>query len=135
LIRTGVDIVEVERIERAIARYGERFFERIYTQQERVDARGHVASLAARFAAKEAVSKALGTGIGKVCWKDIEIIHGDRQQPILRLRGRANELASTLGLVNWSISISHTHTLAIAIAIAQDACGENGEAEERGEER
>ena len=119
MIRTGIDIVEVERIERALTRFGERFFDLIYTQQERVDAHGHVASLAARFAAKEAVSKALGTGIGRVNWKDIEILHDDQQQPILRLHGQAEVLASSLNLTQWSISLSHTHSLAIAIAMAQ----------------
>jgi len=132
LIRTGIGIVDVERIERAITRYGERFCERIYTQQERIDSCGHVASLAARFAAKEAVSKALGAGIGKVGWKDIEILHDDRQQPILRLHGHADELASKLGLTKWSISLSHTHSLAIAVTIAQGTYGEESEAEERG---
>jgi holo-[acyl-carrier-protein] synthase len=126
LIRTGVDIVEVERIGRAITRYGERFLDRIYTQQEQIDARGHVPSLAGRFAAKEAVSKALGTGIGRISWKDVEILHDDQQQPILRLHGQAESLASSRSLAQWSISISHTDTLAIAVAMAHGGCGEDG---------
>lgn len=133
MIRTGVDIVEVERIGLAITRFGERFFDRIYTQRERVDARGHLASLAARFAAKEAVSKALGTGIGKINWTDIEILHDDQQQPILRLHGPAEELASSLNLKQWSISLSHTQSLAIAVAMAQGGGGEVSEVGGRGE--
>ena len=133
MIRTGVDIVEVERIARAITRHGERFYKRIYTQQERVDSLDHTASLAARFAAKEAVSKALGTGIGKVNWKDIEILHDDHKGPILRLHGYACEMASDLGLSDWSISLSHTHSLAIAFVMAHGIDGEESVALERGE--
>jgi len=72
LVSSGVDIVEVERIDRAIIRHGQRFFQRLFTPNELVDSGGRTPALAARFAAKEAVAKALGTGIGEVGWKEIE---------------------------------------------------------------
>lgn len=118
MIRSGVDMIEVERIDRAILRYGDRFFARFFTAQELIDAAGSTPALAARFAAKEAVSKALGTGIGDVGWKEIEIIIGPRRQPLLRLHGRARTTAVGLGLQVWAISMSHTHEHAIAMAVA-----------------
>lgn len=118
MIRTGVDLIEVERIDRAILRYGDRFFERFFTVRELVEASGHTPALAARFSAKEAVAKALGTGIGDVGWKDIEITKGASKEPILILHGPAKEIAEQMGLVHWTISLSHTHEHAVAIAVA-----------------
>lgn len=118
MIRSGVDIVEVDRIDRAILRYGERFFQRFFTPSELIKAAGHTPALAARIAAKEAVAKALGTGIGEVRWVDIEIDKGPRNEPVLRLHGRAAALALELGLETWSISLSHTHEHAVAVAVA-----------------
>ncbi len=80
------------------------------------------ASLAARFAAKEAVAKSLGTGIGPIGWQEIEIIRADTGQPILHLAGAAAQLASQRGLSNWSISLSHTRTYAVAVATAIGEC-------------
>ncbi len=118
MLAAGVDMIEVERIDRAILRHGGRLFNRFYTAQELIDARGQTPALAARFAAKEAVAKALGTGIGEVGWKEIEIINGPQRQPILHLHGRAAEVAENLGLTTWSVSLSHTHQHAMAIAVA-----------------
>jgi holo-[acyl-carrier protein] synthase len=118
LIRTGVDLIEVERIDRAILRHGDRFFSRFFTVRELVEASGHTPALAARFTAKEAVAKALGTGIGDVGWKDIEITKGASKEPILVLHGPAKAIADELGLANWTISLSHTHEHAVAIAVA-----------------
>jgi holo-[acyl-carrier protein] synthase len=118
VIRSGVDLIEVDRIDRAILRHGKRFFDRFYTSQELIDAQGNTPALAARFAAKEAVAKALGTGIGEVGWKEIEIVNGPKRQPLLRLHGRAHQLAETLGLTSWSISLSHTHEHAVALVFA-----------------
>jgi holo-[acyl-carrier protein] synthase len=117
-MRSGVDLIEVQRIDRAILRHGDRFFLRFFTHQELIDAGGSTPALAARFAAKEAVSKALGTGIGDVGWKEIEIITGPRREPILLLTGQARRLAEDLGLRRWTISMSHTHEHAIAVAVA-----------------
>jgi holo-[acyl-carrier protein] synthase len=111
MVFSGVDIIEVDRIDQAILRHGQRFFERFYTPQELIDAAGRTPALAARFAAKEAVAKALGTGIGRVGWRDIEIRMGP-------LYGYAEQLAGELGLGMWSISLSHTHYHAVAVAIA-----------------
>ncbi len=118
MLRVGVDIIEVERIDSAILRHGDRFFERFFTSQELIDAAGRTPALAARFAAKEAVAKALGTGIGLVGWKDIEVVNGPLRQPILHLHGHAREVAESLNLHSWSLSLTHTHEHAAAVAIA-----------------
>ena len=118
MIRSGVDMIEVERIDRAILRHGNRFFDRFYTERELIDSNGHTPALAARFAAKEAVAKALGTGIGDIGWKQIEIVNGPRREPHVRLHGSAEIVASRLGLSHWSISLSHTHEHAVAVAFA-----------------
>lgn len=118
MLAAGVDVIEVDRIDRAILRHGQRLFNRFYTGQELIDAHGHTPALAARFAAKEAVAKALGTGIGEVGWKDIEIVNDPKRRPILLLHGRAAEVAENLGLTIWSVSLSHTHQHAMAIAVA-----------------
>lgn len=118
MLRCGVDIVEVHRIDRAILRHGDRFFERFFTPGELIEAQGHTPALAARFAAKEAVAKALGTGIGQVGWKDIEIHNGPQRQPLLRLHAEAKRLSQALGLSEWSVSLSHTHEHAMAVAVA-----------------
>ncbi len=117
-LRSGVDIIEVERIDRAILRHGQRFFDRFFTAQELIDCGGRTPALAARFAAKEAVAKALGTGIGDVGWKDIEVVNGERREPILQLHGTAERIAREHGLELWSISLSHTHEHAVAVAVA-----------------
>ena len=119
MLRTGVDIIEVSRIDEAILRHGDRFFQRFFTHQELIDADGRTPALAARFAAKEAVAKALGCGIGDVGWKDIEIVRDARRSPQLRLHGAADALARRLGLDEWAVSLSHTHEHAMALVVAQ----------------
>ena len=118
MIRCGVDIIEVARIDAAILRHGQRLFDRFFTPQELIDAAGRTPALAARFAAKEAAAKALGTGIGDVGWREIEVLLGDRRAPYLVLHGQAKEKALELGLHEWSISLSHTHHYAVAVVIA-----------------
>ena len=118
MLRTGVDIIEVARIKRAAERHGERFYKRFYTLAECERCRGHYPALAARFAAKEAVAKALGTGIGDVCWTEIEITNGKRGEPVLVLHGAAARLADELDLIEWSISLAHTRENAIAFVVA-----------------
>jgi holo-[acyl-carrier protein] synthase len=117
-LRSGVDLLEIERLQKALERHGERFLARIYTPAERELCAGNAASLAARFAAKEAVAKALGTGLGDVAWTEIEILRDGRGAPVLVLHGQARALANELGLSQWSISLSHTHKHAIAMAVA-----------------
>lgn len=118
MLRTGVDIIEVARIDAAIVRHKQRFFDRFYTAQELIEADGRTPALAARFAAKEAVAKALGCGIGDVGWKEIEIVRDARRGPQLRLHGAAQLLAAQLGLTEWSVSLSHTHEHAMALVVA-----------------
>ena len=118
MLACGIDLIEIERVQGAIDHHGERFLERVFTPQELSDCCGRPASLAARFAAKEAVSKALGTGIGDIGWREVEILRGEALQPLLRLHGSAARLAEEQGLRQWSVSLSHTHTHAIAVAVA-----------------
>ncbi|MFQ5408755.1 MAG: holo-ACP synthase [Anaerolineales bacterium] len=118
MLRTGVDIIEVHRIDAAILRHGQRFFDRFFTEQELIQAGGRTPSLAARFAAKEAVAKAFGCGIGDVAWREIEVVRDARLQPHLVLHGDAHAMAAEMGLTSWSLSISHTHEHAIAFVVA-----------------
>jgi holo-[acyl-carrier protein] synthase len=115
---TGVDLIEVHRLRAAINRHGERFLCRIFTDREREQLRGNLPSLAGRFAAKEAVAKALSTGIGDISWLDIEILRGPAREPLLHLHGKARQLAEGLGIQQWSLSLSHTHEHAIALVVA-----------------
>jgi holo-[acyl-carrier protein] synthase len=117
-LRTGVDLIELERIEGVIRRYGSRFLERVFTRQELAEVGENTASLAARFAAKEAVAKALGTGIGDVAWKEIEILRGPVRQPQLYLYGRAAAISKDLELDTWSLSLTHNQSQAIALVVA-----------------
>ncbi len=122
MIRCGIDMIESQRIADGIERLGERFLQRFFTAGEREDCGDKPYRLAARFAAKEAVGKALGTGIGDMRWIDIEVrVDGPRRRPRLTLHGAANALAEEMGLVEWDISLSHTESLAIAVAIAKSA--------------
>ena len=118
VLRTGVDLIEVERVRFALIRHGERLLERVFTPQELADCGDNVKSLAARFAAKEAVSKALGTGIGQVRWKEIEIQRSPTGEPVLCLHGKAALLAHDLHLQAWAISLSHSENHAIAFVVA-----------------
>ena len=118
MLAVGVDMIEVARIERGIAKHGDRFYERFFTPQERDYCDGRFASLAGRFAIKEAVGKALGTGIGDIKWTDVEVICDERGRPELTLHNKAKELATQKGLQEWAISLSHTETHAIGFAVA-----------------
>jgi holo-[acyl-carrier protein] synthase len=118
ILRTGVDLIEISRIEEVIARHGKHYLERIYTASELEQCGKNVESLAGRFAAKEAVSKALGTGIGDVTWQEIEILGDEQNAPILRLKGMAEQTAKQIGLTDWSVSISHSQSHAVAVAVA-----------------
>lgn len=117
-IQTGIDLLEIQRIRDALSRHGERFLERIYTPAELRLCGGCVEALAGRFAAKEAVSKALGCGIGEIRWKEIEILADDTRAPKLHLHGAAAQRAGALGLADWSVSISHSREHAVAVVAA-----------------
>lgn len=114
---SGIDLVEIKRFEEVLIKYRGRFTQRIFTAQEIVIANNNTASLAARFAAKEATAKALGTGIGLVGWQEIEILRSQAHQPLLFLHGNAARLGEALGIAVWSVSLSHTSTHAVAIVV------------------
>jgi holo-[acyl-carrier protein] synthase len=116
-LSSGIDLIEIERIQKALERHGERFLKRIYTPDEIAGARGNAPELAARFAAKEATSKALGTGIGPVSWKDMEVLNKPSGQPILRLSGRAKAIAQAQGFEAWTVSLTHTKEMAAAVVV------------------
>ena len=117
-LATGVDIVEIERVREAIERQGERFTQRLFTERELAQVGENIASLAARFAAKEAVSKALGTGMGKVRPVEMEVLRDENRAPKLQLSGEALRVAQSLGLQTWSISLSHSDEYAVAFVVA-----------------
>ena len=123
LIGTGVDLIEVERIAQSIERYGERFLRRVYTDNEIAYCsrkRTSAESFAARFAAKEAGAKALGTGISRgVTWNEFEVSHAPGGRPVLELRGRAGFLARELGVRTISLSLTHTASLAMASVVLE----------------
>jgi holo-[acyl-carrier protein] synthase len=119
MLRCGIDMIEHERVEAGIARLGERFLNRFFTAGEREDCGDKAPRLAARLAAKEAVAKALGTGIGDVGWKEIEIrVNNPRKRPVLILHGAAAKLAEEMGLTQWDVSLTHTREYASAMAVA-----------------
>jgi len=113
-----VDIVEIGRIERAIQRWGKRFLERVYTPAELALCRGRAPELAARFAAKEAISKALGTGLRGIAWREMEVLSDERGKPLVHLHGRARARAEFLGLSDFAISLSHSRDYALAFVVA-----------------
>ena len=126
-ISSGIDLIEISRIERALQRHGERFLRRVFTPAELAPLRSAgfatanprvaAAELAARFAAKEACSKALGTGIGPVSWREIEILPEPSGKPSLRLSGRAAQIAGFLGYTSWSVSLTHSRDTAGAVVV------------------
>ena len=124
MLTTGVDLIEIARIERVLARYGDRFLERVFTPAEILYCRARPAELAARFAAKEAVSKALGVGVRMMArdginWREAEIVGDARGKPLVRLHGHAAERAAELGLSEWAVSLSHAQDHAIAFVVAR----------------
>ncbi|ABU59531.1 holo-ACP synthase [Roseiflexus castenholzii] len=124
MIYTGIDIVAVDRIRRAVERWGDRFIQRIFSTAETALCHGRTESLAARWAAKEAVAKLLGVGLrgiggaGGVAFHDIEALADAHGRPMVILRGAAQARARELGIDSIRLSLSHDHGLAIAIAIA-----------------
>ncbi|HEV2356389.1 MAG TPA: holo-ACP synthase [bacterium] len=118
----GIDIIEVDRIRRATVRWGDVFLSRVFTPRERGYAgasRSAAERLAGRFAAKEAVMKALGLGLRRMAWREIEIEGDPLGRPVVRLSGGAAEAAARLGVQAWFVSISHTRDLAVAHAVAE----------------
>jgi holo-[acyl-carrier protein] synthase len=130
-VAVGIDIIEVARVARAYTRHGTRFLQRVFTETEVLQCRGRralsgvlplpepkPARLAGRFAAKEAISKALGTGLRGVAWREMEIVQLRSGRPSVRLYGRARQRAEELGLSALDVSIADLQGFAIAVAVA-----------------
>jgi holo-[acyl-carrier protein] synthase len=124
IVGSGIDLVEIERIQHSHDRFGERFLNRIYTAAEQaycLGKRSAAESLAARFAAKEAAAKALGTGINHgVTWLEIEVVRERSGRPALAFHGRAAERAERMSVRNAALSLTHTGTLAAASVVLED---------------
>jgi len=120
-LAVGTDIVETGRVATLVERYRERFTHRVFTAGELADCQGRPESLAARWAAKEAVAKALGTGIGPMCFNEIEVLQDGCGRPDLRLHGSAEMLARERGLDCWGISLAHDGGMALAFVVASKA--------------
>ena len=124
VVGIGTDLIEIERVEQSIQRFGARFLERVFTageiaycQQKRKTA-GE--SYAARFAAKEAGAKALGTGISRgISWKEIEVRREAGERPTLHWSGRAAERAAELGVSRVSLSLTHSESVAMAVVVVE----------------
>ncbi|HEY4388296.1 MAG TPA: holo-ACP synthase [Ktedonobacteraceae bacterium] len=117
-VAVGIDIIEVERVRRVYTHHGERFLQRVYTELEIRQCRGKVARLAGRFAAKEAISKALGTGLHGVAWHEMEVVQLRSGRPSVRLHGNAKLRAEQLGISAFDISIADLAQFSIAVAVA-----------------
>lgn len=120
MLYSGVDLIEIARVAAAVERHADRLLARVFTACELEQCRGRAESLAARFAAKEAAAKALGTGIWRdgICWTDIETIRGASGAPTLVLHGAAAARAAQLGWQTWSVSLSHDRSHAVAFVVA-----------------
>jgi holo-[acyl-carrier protein] synthase len=120
MLYSGVDLIEIARVWAAIVRHQERFLTRVYTVREIAQCHARTESLAARFAAKEATAKALGTGIWRhgIAWTDIEVVRLDYGAPSLHLHNAALQRARLLGWTTWSVSLSHDRDRAIAFVVA-----------------
>ena len=124
IVGIGTDVAEVARIRKSVERYGDRFLDRIYTAKERSYALSKANSaerLAARFAAKEAGMKAIGTGWNHgVTWRDFEVVNERSGKPSLRLSGVAQSVAERLGATKVSLSLTHTREIALAVVILEN---------------
>lgn len=123
IVGTGIDLIEIERIQQSVDRFGKRFLDRIYTPAEQaycLRKRRSAESLAARFAAKEAAAKALGTGISRgVSWLEIEVTRAPGGRPGLLLSGRALQIAERLGVACALLSLTHSTTVAMASVVLE----------------
>jgi len=117
MLAVGIDMIAIPRVQAVIDRHSERFLRRVYTPEEVAFCRGRVPELAARFAAKEAVMKALGTGIRGVAWREIEVLPDRRGKPLVYLYGRAKERAGKIGLRAIDVSLTHEGGFAVAAVV------------------
>jgi holo-[acyl-carrier protein] synthase len=123
IVGSGIDLVEIGRIQHSVDRYGARFLDRVYTRAEQnycLSKRSFGESFAARFAAKEAAAKALGTGISRgVHWLEIEVVRERGGRPGVKFHGRAAEIAAGLGVARAALSLTHTAALAMASVVLE----------------
>ncbi len=124
ILGSGIDLIEIQRIQQSLDRYGHRFLNRVYTPAEQdfcLRKRNSAESLAARFAAKEAAAKALGTGISRgVSWLEIEVLRERGYRPTLRFHGRALQIATHMGVVHTALSLTHSLQIAMASVTLED---------------
>jgi holo-[acyl-carrier protein] synthase len=124
IVGSGIDMVEIPRIQQSVERFGQRFLDRVFTAAEQaycLRKRNAAESLAARFAAKEAAAKALGTGISRgVNWLEIEVVREPGGRPTVRFHGRAAEFASRLGVAHTALSLTHTESLSMASVVLEN---------------
>jgi holo-[acyl-carrier protein] synthase len=123
MLSTGVDILYIPRVEKALERYGQRFLDRCFTAPEIRSCRGFAAEFAARYAAKEAVSKTLGVGLrvmarNGIQFHDVEILPDRYGKPHVHLHGYAAECAQKLGLKEWAVSLTHEKEYTVAFVVA-----------------
>ena len=124
IVGSGIDLIDIGRIQHSMDRYGSRFLDRVYTAAEQaycLRKRNAAESFATRFAAKEAAAKALGTGISYgVTWREIEVTRASSGKPGVRFHGRAAQFAARLGVTRAALSLSHTSAIAIASVVLED---------------
>jgi holo-[acyl-carrier protein] synthase len=125
IVGSGIDVIEIARVQHVVDRFGARFLNRVYLQAEQaycMKKRKSAESFAARFAAKEAAAKALGTGISfGVNWLEIEVVRELSGKPCIRFHGRAAQIADRLGVVNSALSLTHTAQIAVASVVLENA--------------
>lgn len=121
-LRSGVDLISLQRFDEALQRHGQRLLNRLFTETEIEQSGGRIASLAARFAAKEAAAKAIGCGIGEVGWREIEVVINEKGAPHLRFHGNAAQKIKAQKWQDWSLSLTHTEEAALAMLIV--LCGD-----------
>ncbi len=119
MLTTGVDIIEIDRVRQVLERYGQRFLSRVFTPGEIAYCQGRAPNLAARFAAKEATMKALGTGVRGLGWKDIEVVRHESGAPAIKLHHRGESRAKRLAVQEISVSLSHSREYAVAFVVVR----------------
>jgi holo-[acyl-carrier protein] synthase len=117
-VAIGIDIIEVDRVRKVYEHHGDRFLKRVFTEAEVLQCRGKANRLAGRFAAKEAISKALGTGLHGVAWREMEVVQLRSGRPTVTLHGHAKRRAQLLGISAFDVSIADLKDFSIAVAVA-----------------
>lgn len=117
-LAAGIDAIELDRVQRVLRKHPERFIKRVYTELEAAYCRGRVSELAVRFAGKEAMMKALGTGVRGIAWREIEFLADRRGKPLVYLHGKAKARAELLGMGQPEVSMTHSDTIAMSFIVA-----------------